>query len=114
MKIINLPRGGGKTTRLLYASEFNDAPIICSTHAQKQHLIDTANTLGLNIPEPIVISEITSGKFRGNNVMDKDILVDEAHWVLQALLKCLGMNGELKAITLTDEEGQIYELLFKQ
>jgi hypothetical protein len=27
MKIINLPRGGGKTTRLLYASEFHNAPI---------------------------------------------------------------------------------------
>ena len=38
MKIINLPRGQGKTTRLLYASEFNDAPILCHTHASKDYL----------------------------------------------------------------------------
>lgn len=109
MKIINLPRGRGKTTRLLYASEFNDAPIICSTHAQKQHLIDSANKLGLNIPEPVVVGEITSGKIRCGNVIDKDILVDEAHWVLQALLKYLGMNGELKAVTFTTEELNNYD-----
>ena len=35
MKIINLGRGKGKTTRLLYASEFNDAPILCSTLNEK-------------------------------------------------------------------------------
>ena len=39
MKIINLGRGQGKTTRLLYASEFNDIPILCANHAMKEHLI---------------------------------------------------------------------------
>lgn len=28
MKVINLERGKGKTTRLLYASEFNNMPIL--------------------------------------------------------------------------------------
>ena len=35
MKIINLGRGQGKTTRLLYASEFNDMPILCSNSYMK-------------------------------------------------------------------------------
>jgi hypothetical protein len=32
-----------------------------------------------------------------------DLLVDEAPYVLQMLLSSLGMNGEVKAITLTEE-----------
>lgn len=47
MKIINLPRGRGKTMRLLYASEFNYIPILCSTNAEKIHLIEQANRFGL-------------------------------------------------------------------
>lgn len=54
MKIINLGRGQGKTIRLLYASEWNDIPIVCATHTSKEHLIRMARELGLKIPEPIV------------------------------------------------------------
>ena len=35
MKIINLGRCQGKTTRLLYASEFNNIPILVATFQQK-------------------------------------------------------------------------------
>lgn len=104
MKIINLARGQGKTTRLLYASEFNDMPILCATYAQKRNLMDSANNLGLKIPEPIVVSEIISSKTRGNEVAEKDILVDEAPMVLQLLLNNLGMSGKVHAITLTADE----------
>lgn len=104
MKIINLPRGQGKTIRMLYASEFNYAPIICSTYAQKDYLLNQAEKLGLNIPEPIVASEITSNRIRGSKAADMNLLVDDAHWVLQSLLKSLGMRGEVKAITITEEE----------
>lgn len=104
MKIINLGRGQGKTTRLLYASEFNDIPILCATLHQKQYLMDMARRLGLKIPEPINVSEIISDKTTNSHVMDRDLLVDEAHWVLQNLLKSLGMNDEVKAIALTADE----------
>ncbi len=30
--------------------------------------------------------------------------VDEAHWVLQSLLKSMGMKGEVKAVTFTSDE----------
>lgn len=103
MKIINLPRGQGKTTRLLYASEFQDVPILCATHASKDYLMSKAKEFGLDIPEPIVVSEITDNCLRGNKVVDKDLLVDEAPRVLQALLSSLGMRGEVKAITLTEK-----------
>lgn len=100
MKIINLGRGQGKTVRLLYASEFNDAPILCPTYQNKRYLMDMAKELRLNIPEPIYVGEM----FKRDNVMDKDILVDEAPWVLEMLLKNMGMRGDIKAITLTEKE----------
>ena len=103
MKIINLGRGMGKTTRLLYASEFNDYPILCATRSQKQDLIERAKVLRLNIPEPIVIDEITN-KGQGSKVLEKDLLVDEAHWILQSLLKLLGAKGDVKAITITSSD----------
>ena len=104
MKIINLGRGQGKTARLLYASEWQDLPIVCATNSQKQYLIDMANRLGLNIPEPIVAYEITSNRIVGSRVAEKDLLVDEAPLVLRSLLHSMGMKGEVRAITLTSDE----------
>lgn len=103
MKIINLGRQQGKTTRLLYASEFNNYPILCATYEQKRYLMDKAKTLGLNIPEPICANEMIN-KSKESDILDRDILVDEAHWVLEMLLKSVGMRGNIKAITLTSDE----------
>ena len=91
MKIINLGRGQGKTTRLLYASEFNDMPILCSTFAHKKELVDRAYKLGLKIPEPIVVSELMTSRIQSSYAVNKDLLVDEAPMVLQTLLNQLGM-----------------------
>lgn len=102
MKIINLGRGQGKTTRLLYASEFNNVPILCSTCEKKRYLIEQAKGYGLKIPEPISVSDITSSKHRDSEIIDKDILIDEAPMVLQSLLTHLGMRGKIRAITLTE------------
>lgn len=104
MKIINLGRGQGKTTRLLYANEFQDTPILCASHKQKEHLLQMAKELKLKIPEPIVPSELVQCKFKGSDVIYKDILVDEAPWVLRCLLESLGVKGEVKAITLTADD----------
>lgn len=104
MKIINLGRGQGKTTRLLYASEFNDAPILCATYAQAKNLVEMANRIGLKIPEPIIVGEIMTNRIQGSHAVNKDLLVDEAPMVLQALLNQLGMHGEVKAITLTEKD----------
>ena len=104
MKIINLSRGNGKTTRLLYASEWNNIPILCATEAQKDYLVSQAERLGLIIPEPIFASEVTSNRIRGSKAANKDILIDEAPMVLQNLLNSLGMRGEIKAITLSEKD----------
>ena len=100
MKIINLGRGQGKTTRLLYASEFNDMPI----NYMKKELLERAAFCGLDIPEPIAVNDIISNKHRDSEVVDKEILVDEAPMVLQNLLNQLGMHSAIKAITLTEKQ----------
>ena len=104
MKIINLPRAKGKTTRLLYASEFQEIPILCVNDRYKEYLIDAAEELGLKIPEPISVTEVVSNRLRGNNIGDNGVLVDEAPMVLQSLLNSFGLKGEVKAITLTEKE----------
>ena len=104
MKIINLGRGQGKTARLLYASEWQQLPILCSTYAEKDNLVSQAERLGLLIPEPIAANEITTSRIRGSKAADKDLLVDEAPLVLQNLLHSMGMKGEVRAITLTSDE----------
>ena len=102
MKIINLGRGQGKTTRLLYASEFNDTPILCCNETHKKHLLYRAKELHLDIPEPIIVSDFFSQKIRGKRI--EEILVDDAEWVLQQLLYSMGLHSEIKAITLTERE----------
>lgn len=104
MKIINLGRGQGKTTRLLYASEFNGFPILCATFQQKSLLMDMANKLGLEIPEPIAVTQLTKDTIQSSDVEHADLLIDEAPMVLQALINQLGMYGDIKAITLTEKE----------
>lgn len=103
MKIINLGRGQGKTLRLLYASEWNDIPILCAGDMYKQRLIDMAKELRLCIPEPITVSELFSNRLKERRKIE-DVLVDEAPMVLQTFWKSLGMGGEVKAMTLTSDD----------
>ena len=100
MKIISLGRGQGKTTRLLYASEFNDSPILCANMGQKNDLIRRAKEMNLFIPEPICVHEVFSDYTRGKHI-DK-ILVDDMELVFQQMLHNIGFHSEVEAITLTN------------
>ena len=100
MKIISLGRGQGKTTRLLYASEFNDTPILCANMKHKDNLIRQAREIGLFIPEPICVHEVFSDYTKGQEI-DK-ILVDDMEMVFQQMLHNIGFHSNVEAITLTD------------
>lgn len=101
MKVFNLPRGEGKTVRMLYASEFNNAPILCFSQIQKECLIEKSQVLGINIPAPITIEAFLSNK----ECESKKILIDEALHVLECLIKNLS-NSDTTVLgcTLSDEE----------
>lgn len=94
-KIINLPRGAGKTTRMLYASEFNNVPILCRSVSTKQYLIDTARRAKIQIPTPITVNDFIKSRNR-----PQDVLVDEALYVLQEFMdgtKIMGLTLSAEA-----------------
>lgn len=99
MKIYNLPRGSGKTTRLLYISDYNKIPILCANINSKNLIRQMAYKQGLNIPEPICVSDLEKGK----NLPYKEVLVDEAFEVLRCLISHI-QKGDVKigAVTFTE------------
>lgn len=105
MKIFNLPRGAGKTMRMLYASEFNNAPILCRNIQDKEHKIQMAEQFGIVIPEPICVSDLENReKLHSRNI--SDIVVDEALLLLQELLKSKQRNLRILCCSLSDEKNE--------
>lgn len=97
MKTINIGRGKGKTTRLLYASEMNQVPIITHSKQSAAVLKDMAKKLHLNIPEPISILEASaSNKLQG---LGHSCYIDESLMCLEAIMNSIGLSVE--AVTLT-------------
>lgn len=100
MKVYNLPRGAGKTWRLIVLSEFTGYPIVTFCEAAVRNLQDIANAIGAKIPEPIPISRINEKPFN-----PKKVFVDEAMLCLNELLL---MNGcDVQAATMTEPYQEI-------
>ena len=95
-KVFNLPRGTGKSMRMLYASEFNNIPILCANQSCKESLTDLASRYNIKIPEPITVNEFINceHKYKYRNV-----LVDEALSVLKMFLGRTNIAG----LTLSDD-----------
>lgn len=104
MKIYNLKRGGGKTTRLLYISEYTGAPILCVDQTHKNFLKGQAQVLNIKIPEPITIGEMENAT-RGTHIAP-DYIVDEALTYLQTIISRLtgGRLSNPLAITFSEEK----------
>jgi len=100
MKIFNLPRQAGKTTRMLYASEYHNAPILCANAGMKYGITQMAHKLNINIPEPITIHDIANHKVKSQGY--KGILVDEMDYVLQSILAPYGLDILSATITIED------------
>lgn len=85
MEIMQMNRGGGKTTYLIKKSAEFKYPIICCSETQRRIIKDTAKEMGLDIPDPISFSSINSKeKLRGLNCFDK-LLIDDLEYVLKIL-----------------------------
>ena len=70
-KVFNLPRGTGKSMRMLYASEFNNLPILCANRSCKESLVDTAASYKIKIPEPITVDDFIQNKQKYNFFLAK-------------------------------------------
>lgn len=103
MKVYNLKRGGGKTTRLLIISEYTGKPILCFNRAAKQFLTQKAKELHIDIPEPIAVEELHN--LRGVK-FDKEYIVDEVLHTLAALVAQAsgGILTTPLAVSLSTEE----------
>lgn len=102
MKIFNLARGKGKTMRMLYASEFSNAPILCHSEQNKKYIIDMAKWFDVNIPEPITVFDVIKNNIRGKHI--NDIVVDDIDYVLKQLLSTYGLN--MIGGTITTDKGE--------
>lgn len=107
MRNLILPRGGGKTTRLLAMSEFHGAPIICANRAHKQYILDLARRYRYSIPYPVTTEELVSGKLYNNNTYD-GFLIDESQDVLRNLVSALTRDGQVIGMTTTDDRERAY------
>lgn len=101
MRIWNKPRGYGKTTRMLYASEYTGKSIVVSTKDQAHTLEATAKRLGLLIPKVLCVSDFIDR----DNYCSKEILIDEAFDVFQTLITAVRPGIRISDATLTCNEG---------
>ena len=94
MQVMNLPRGGGKTTRAVLASEFYKYPVLVTNRAQAKNIKDRAKELNALIPEPISISELVNCK--------TGVIVDEGiHTLLTLIRDKAELPIEIPLITLS-------------
>lgn len=97
MRVWNLERGKGKTIRMLYASEYTGNNIITSDLESANILEDKAKELGLNIPKVLSVSDFM---YKGLPCSE-EIIIDEALFVLEALIKSIRPRTKVSDITLT-------------
>lgn len=85
MNLIIKGSGMDKTTQLIYISEATGYSIVVAYKTMIDNIKSTATKLGCKIPEPVLLSDIVTGKTQYD-----DILVDEA--TLDGVLK-KGLNN---------------------
>lgn len=98
MKIWNIPRGSGKTIRMLYASEYTGKNILVSTVTRARELEFEAHRLHLNIPHVICVNEFLD---RHITKCSQDIIIDEAFDVLEAFVCGVRPGTTISDITIT-------------
>ena len=102
MEILNVPRGYGKSTRLIMKAVETGYPIIVGTESMKRYLRDLA--------ERITDKEVkiySAYEFADINAMkrDKNILIDELPIVLSILL-----NTNVEMATMTSGSLEKYDI----
>lgn len=79
MRVMNLPRGGGKTTRAVLASEQYKYPVLVTDKTRAKIIKDKAKELNAEIPDPISINDL--------RFCDTGVIVDEGIHILTTLIQ---------------------------
>lgn len=95
-----LPRGKGKTTRILSIADYLNAPVICASESRRSHVISECRQWGYIIPAVYTADDLVKGKLIGTS--RKNYVVDDADDVLQALIEKLsGGKANIVATSAT-------------
>lgn len=101
MRVLNKPRGYGKTGRMLYLSEYTGKNIVVATREQAAHAERFAQQIGLKIPKVLTVADfLDRGVYCSN-----EIIVDEALDVLKAFVTAVRPAVRISDATLTCYEG---------
>lgn len=88
-------RGSGKSATLIKKSAETGAYILVATKLQASAVFKQAKEMGYDIPFPVTVSEITTGKkYCSNRYMkDRGLLIDELETVLHVTFGCNSIHG---------------------
>lgn len=100
MKIYTMPRGTGKTTKLVRMSAENNYPIIVRYRLSKEYILDKAKRMNLVIPEPISLDEFQNGSMRGKRLDYDAYLVDDLTLIIGDVFRAY-FGKEVYAATMT-------------
>ena len=95
MKVLQAPPQSGKTAYLMHLSEQTKQPLVCSSQAEKERVQEDARNRGVNIPEPVTLIEVSTGRAQG-----KTVLVDN----IDFLLTLMWPGITIDTATITQEE----------
>ena len=95
MKITIGPRRSGKTARTIMESAKTGSYILVATIEQANVILKQAKDMGYDIPYPVTIREITTGRkcFDNKHMREHGVLVDEARIVLQKAIYDIPIHG---------------------
>lgn len=98
MEILNVPRGYGKSTRLIMKAIETGYPILVGTESMKQHL--------RNLAKEITNKEIKIyAAYEFSNIDVKNILIDDLPLVLSIIL-----NTNVEMATMTSGSLEEYDI----
>lgn len=100
MKLISKDRGKGKTTELIYISEYTGYPIVTHSQTKVRIIKEMAEKLECNIPTPICIQQLINNKVYK---LYENVLIDETILVLQEILHSY-FNVKAECGTISIEE----------
>ena len=85
MRVIEMARATGKTTKLIEISAKSGAIIICRTHYEVDAIQAVAKHMNLKIPTPISYKEILEGRHLSLGTMQK-FLVDDVDLFIERIV----------------------------
>ena len=83
MRTLIIPKGKGKTTRLIKKSAVTGDYIVCFDYDEAVRIQMEAQKMGLKIPLPITFKDFLEKRYYGNNI--PGFLIDNIDIILESL-----------------------------